>query len=421
MLVPYIFNWIGRQIKENCIFDYYYNKTDVKPSILDGGYEIVLANWPSFKRIVCSTHNNIPIEIPSHPYVLLNRMVLCNCIIEAESNFLLESIAACDPERDDVDLEMYFVANTAFLNYFDELISTLDIPFFHNVTRQEHILPISLESNDFDEELLSAPKTLRELVERYKQKKISFDKQHETLDDEKEDDTVIGTSIFKHLAFNIFIFVMALISVIVMFIVIKLIFKGEKMQTLVANLAMIRGVKAISKEIEAIDKEYWIIIIWLSLILLCVLFLTIEKLYRMPIFRKYHYSNTIKIMLFISDIKSYVPIKLCKTSGSIHLFKLTGSINRENVTLHKNTLWDILEIDWRPVTITLSGNVINLPGSVIIPFRDKFKIRQIIKSKPLLLHLMLKQGQTWYPLSNIRDMMEIENNIPQSIDMHIEP
>ena len=88
-------------IKENCIFDYYYyNKTNVKPSILDGGYKIVLANWPSYKRIVCSTHNNIPIEIPSHPYVLLNRMVLCNCIIEAESHFLLESIAACDPERD---------------------------------------------------------------------------------------------------------------------------------------------------------------------------------------------------------------------------------------------------------------------------------------------------------------------------------
>ena len=141
----------------------------------------------------------------------------------------------------------------------------------------------------------------------------------------------------------------------------------------------------------------------------------------MPIFRKYCYSNTIKIMSFISDIKSYVPIKLCKTLGSIHLFKLTGSINRENVTLHKNTLWDILEKDSRSVTITLSGNVINLPDSVTIPFRDKFKIRRIIKSKPLLLHLMLKQGQTWYSLSNIRDMMEIENNIPQSIDIHIEP
>ena len=36
---------LDRQIiKENYRFDYYYNKTDVKPSILDGGYEIVLAN-----------------------------------------------------------------------------------------------------------------------------------------------------------------------------------------------------------------------------------------------------------------------------------------------------------------------------------------------------------------------------------------
>ena len=131
-------------------------------------------------------------------------MVLCNCIIEVESNFLLESIAACDPERDNIDLEMYFVANTAFLSYFDELINTLDIPDFHNITRQEHILPISLESDDFDEELLSAPKTLRDLVERYKQKKISFDKQHETLNKEKEDNNFIETSIFDHLAFNFF-------------------------------------------------------------------------------------------------------------------------------------------------------------------------------------------------------------------------
>ena len=313
------------------------------------------------------------------------------------------------------------MANMAFLNYFDKLTNTLDTPFFHNITRLEHILPISLESDDFNKDLLSAPETLREPVERYKQRKLSFDKKHKTLDDEKGDGSIIGTSIFDHLAFNIFIFVMAVILVIIMFIIVKLVFKGEKMQALATNLAMIKGVKAINEEIKNVNKEYWIIIIWLSLILLGVLFLTIEKLYRMPIFRKYRYSNMIKIMIYLSDIKSYVPIKLCKTSGSIHLFKLTGNINRENITLPKNTFWNIMEINWRMVTITLNGNVINLPGSVIIPFRVKFKIRQMMKSRPLLLHLMLKQGQTWYPLSNVREMMEIENNIPHLVEMHIEP
>ena len=57
-------------------------------------------------------------------------MALCNCIIKAESNFLLESIAACNPEKTDADLEMYYVANKAFLNNFDELIDTLDISVF---------------------------------------------------------------------------------------------------------------------------------------------------------------------------------------------------------------------------------------------------------------------------------------------------
>ena len=69
----------------------------------------------------------------------------------------------------------------------------LEAPFLHNVTTEEYILQISLESDDFDKELLAAPETLRELIENYKKKKLNFDKQHETLD--TEDDPIIETSI----------------------------------------------------------------------------------------------------------------------------------------------------------------------------------------------------------------------------------
>ena len=86
----------NHDIKENCDFYYYHNKTDIIPSVLDGGKQIILANWPNYKRIICTYNYNIPVNIPSHPYILLNRNVLCNCNIEAESNFLLESLAACD-------------------------------------------------------------------------------------------------------------------------------------------------------------------------------------------------------------------------------------------------------------------------------------------------------------------------------------
>ena len=38
------FNLKTSIIKNNCNFDFYFNKTDVTPAILDGGDEIVLAN-----------------------------------------------------------------------------------------------------------------------------------------------------------------------------------------------------------------------------------------------------------------------------------------------------------------------------------------------------------------------------------------
>ena len=84
-------------------------------------------------------------------------------------------------------------------------------------------------------------------------------------------------------------------------------------------------------------------------------------------------------MLFISDVQYYILVKLCRTAGSIHLFKITGKLTPEYVKLKRNILWDIIEIDWKEVNMTLNGNKINLPSSVIVPLRDKFKIRQIIK------------------------------------------
>ena len=60
-------------------------------------------------------------------------------------------------------------------------------------------------------------------------------------------------------------------------------------------------------------------------------------------------------------------LNYAKTSGSIHLFKLMGHLQRKDVSLHRNKVWDILDINWRNITVMVNGNIINLPGSVIIP------------------------------------------------------
>ena len=58
--------------------------TDVTPTVRNGGNKIILANWPDDKHIVCTIDNDIPIKILSHPYVLVNRSMLCNCGFEVK-------------------------------------------------------------------------------------------------------------------------------------------------------------------------------------------------------------------------------------------------------------------------------------------------------------------------------------------------
>ena len=103
-------------------------------------------------------------------------------------------------------------------------------------------------------------------------------------------------------------------------------------------------------------------------------------------------------MIFISDVQNYVPIKLCKAAGSIYLSKIVGTLKAESIKLTKNYLWDTIEIDWKEVTVTFNDDKIDLPKVIIIKHQDKIEVRWLMNKEPLLFHLMLKQGITWFTL-----------------------
>ena len=90
----------------------------------------------------------------------MNQSILCNCDIEAESNFLLESLAAFKGPNAKTDLEMHFTVNLAFMNYFNDVLENLGKQISLNWTTQEQILPISLEIFKISPNLINAPKTL---------------------------------------------------------------------------------------------------------------------------------------------------------------------------------------------------------------------------------------------------------------------
>ena len=172
--------------------------------------------------------------------------------------------------------------------------------------------------------------------------------------------------------------------------------KHNKLRTLVASLVL-QQVKEVGASTVQHDTNnvcnctpQIYIILALSASILGLVYFAILQARRIKLCRGQLFSKAVQIILFISDIQYYVPIKLCKTPGSIHLFKISGTLTPDKVKLKKHYIWDILEIDWKEVKVMFNGNMINLPNSVTIKFWDKFKVRYMIKRQPFLLQLMLK-------------------------------
>ena len=269
------------------------------------------------------------LRYPSHPYVLVNRSVLCNCGIEAENHFLLESLAACDNANS--KLTMYFTVNTAFVNYVDifpNLIESLEFPVIKDKTTFEQTLPISLNISKFDPTLLTASSDLKEFINSYTNHKEIFDLQ------ERHDNMELNTNknfLSENYIMDIFIFISALISLLATILKVYLFYKHKKFWTLIASLVLHQikeeGTETTQKEVNSECRT----LAYIGIILTILGLVMVTSLhYRKSKFcRGCMFSNAVKIMIFVSDVQNYITIKLCKTAGSIHLFKITGMLKAE--------------------------------------------------------------------------------------------
>ena len=167
-----------------------------------------------------------------------------------------------------------------------------------------------------------------------------------------------------------------------------MIYGQSKLKGLVTNIAMQR-----IKAVEAADmsdmlctcKTQWYIMGMLTIITLGVLYLVTNKLRKSSFFKGHLFSNNTKLLLFIPNTHSCVPIKLCRVARSIHLFRIKGRLNPENVKLKKNWIWDVLEIDWSNISITLNDNKIDLSSSVIIPFKERYTARRLLRKTSIAI------------------------------------
>ena len=102
---------------KNCRFDYYYNIT-VPPVILDGGRDVLLANFHGPRSLKCSSVNGgLAKPAPENTYAVVNREFLCDCQLDLEHASVLRQLSSCSKSSSS-KMHMKFTINLAFWEMF---------------------------------------------------------------------------------------------------------------------------------------------------------------------------------------------------------------------------------------------------------------------------------------------------------------
>ena len=292
------------------------------------------------------------------------------------------------------NMTIHYTVNTAFMPYletFKEELELLSLEVNQNWTTHKQVLPILLQATPFDSKLLKALGTLKGMIQQYKQKSRMLDK---TWRDKPKDD------FFDNIAVDIFLFVTTIISMLAVMAIIHLVCRHAKLKALLTGIAFqpVNQAEAATKQTKEFCTAQWYMIAALTVLTILLIVYICLSNQKCTLFKRRLYSNTVTIMLFFSDVRQYVPVKLCKTAGSIHLFQIYGQLSPNQIILEKNCLWDMIKIDWKEVFVTLNGTIVRMPKTVKIPLRDKYRLRTLMDKHSLLLHVMLRQGTSWYAL-----------------------
>ena len=200
---------------------------------------------------------------------------------------------------------------------FPNLTESLEFLVIKNRTTYKWTLPISLNISRFDKTLLNAPANLKDFMNSYAKHKEIFDLQ------ERNENMILNTSknfFSDNYIMDMCVLISAIILTLTTTLTVDLLYKQKKIRALITSLVLhqVKEVGTVSQEINSECGTFFYIGIILTILsLIIVTFLH----YRKSNFCKGHkFSNTVKIMIPTSDVQNYVPIKLCKTAGSIHLF-----------------------------------------------------------------------------------------------------
>ena len=389
-------------ISKNCKFDYTFHKS-VPPVILDGGKDLLLANFHGPRSLKCNSQNGgLARPIPEHTYAVVPRDFLCDCQLDLEHASVLRQLSACSNNSTDT-LHIDFVVNIAFY----EILRQHNPRLVSNIKPKVRNKPQSFEIRLSEDKKapLDHPTHLKEIISKFGDEGKLVSSGSQQKDKAKPLLNKVQTSILlvtcTFLAISVFV---ALVFLAV---------KHCKLRALVAGLALssaapmteAKNLGPNSKESAHLPNRVICtdpILTGLATAASIAALLTFVYMQCAGLtwLYGYKYDRYCTLYMFIYNDNRYVPLKIKHLKGHLHMYRLENSVDPESLAVTKSFFWDTLNIDWCSVKLYMSNQVIQLPKSVAIPMKHKIKTRRLMSGEGMDIQFMIKQGSTWYNLTN---------------------
>ena len=443
-----IFYNLSREvILENCHFNYHYN-ISVIPSVLDGGSHILLANMMNQKRLICAYDQGLAKPLPTSSYALVSRDILCHCHLQIGLTYILKSVTSCNVTQAPT---LEYTVNLAFMDYFQSFWnngSLSNIPL--TPTMEEITLPIAMEDYSQDpnfmiygKDMNRNPNTLQELSQIIYQKQLFLNTKKELFLKPKAEIGPTQTpfsqksksSFFFTVIFHIYIFIGSSVGILWLIPCVMFAVRQRKIKALVSAMALHQSkaieaaaIEAATASLPAEQKAQTTINLpymldkltamdiptnqvtklvchdpWVSFgITIITVIGVIIYMYRscrhLTIIKGHRFASICHIHIIFCDDTRYVPLKIGHCIGSPFLLKYNFLPPTENMTLHKQCLWDTLHLQWKEERISYKEKNIPLREHLNVPLKDKYRLRRMFNKNHQVMY-MIKQGDTWYNLT----------------------
>ena len=207
------------------MFKYIYN-AQVAPTILDGGHELLLANFHGPRSLKCDTKDGgLAKPAPKHTYAVVNREFLCDCQLDLEYASILKQISACG-EKTKYDMTLRFTVNLAFWQLLRKYKPKLAKSVNPDMKRIEQTFPVKLFENAKGPLQMLA--VLTDIVKKFN------DEGKRSKQSESE-----YTPIFSKFESNILTIVSGGLACIGMVIILIIMVKQIRLQSLVTSLGLV--------------------------------------------------------------------------------------------------------------------------------------------------------------------------------------